>query len=64
MRPATLIGFDASGREVVSFEPNTHSARVGTPAQADGLILIPAEADALPAGGLVEYLPICVPGSI
>ena len=60
MRPATVISFDASGREVVSFKPATHSARVRTLAQADGLILIPTDADNLPAGSLVEFLPFAV----
>jgi molybdopterin molybdotransferase len=63
MRPARLIGFDVSGREVVSFEPATHSARVKTLAQADGLILIPADTDTLPAGSLVEFLPFAEPCS-
>ena len=63
MRPATVIGFDASGREVVSFELSTHSARVRTLAKADGLILIPADADTLPAGSLVQFLPFLEPFS-
>jgi molybdopterin molybdotransferase len=57
MRPANLIGFDAMGREVASFGPATHSARVATLAQADGLIMIPAEAETLPKGSLVEFIP-------
>lgn len=57
MRPANLIGFDALGREVASFGQATHSARVRTLAQADGLVLIPADAEALPGGSLVEYIP-------
>lgn len=63
MRPARLLGFDVSGREVVSFEPATHSARVKTLAQADGLILIPADTDTLPAGSLVEFFPFAEPCS-
>jgi molybdopterin molybdotransferase len=57
MRPATLIGFDALGREVASFGQATHSARVRTLALADGLVMIPAEAEALPKGSLVEFIP-------
>lgn len=57
MRPANLIGFDALSREVATFGQATHSARVRTLAQADGLVLIPAEAEALPEGSLVEYIP-------
>jgi molybdopterin molybdotransferase len=57
MRPALLAGHDANGREMVRFESQTHSARVATLARADGLILIPAEADHMRAGDLVEFLP-------
>ena len=59
LRPATLAGFDAQGREIVSFEDATHSARVGLLALADGLIFLPADADSLPAGALVEFQPFC-----
>lgn len=57
MRPARLIGFDALGREVASFGQATHSARVRTLALADGLVMIPAEAETLPKGSLVEFIP-------
>lgn len=57
MRPALLAGHDANGREMVRFESQTHSARVAMLARADGLILIPAEADQMRAGDLVEFLP-------
>jgi molybdopterin molybdotransferase len=59
LRPATLAGFDAQGREIVSFEDATHSARVGLLALADGLIFLPADADSLPAGALVAFQPFC-----
>ncbi|MDM7930652.1 gephyrin-like molybdotransferase Glp [Tabrizicola sp.] len=58
-RPATLAGFDCHGREVVSFEDATHSSRVGRLPMADGLILLPADADTLPEGALVEFQPFC-----
>lgn len=57
LRPARIAGFDGQGREVVVFEEATHSGRVGGLPGVDGLILIPAEADHLPAGALVEFLP-------
>lgn len=57
LRPAMLAGHDASGREMVRFEDRTHSARVATLVRADGVILIPAEADRMRAGDLVEFLP-------
>jgi len=59
LRPATLAGFDAHGREIVGFEDATHSARVGLLSAADGLIFLPADAESLPAGALVEFQPFC-----
>lgn len=59
LRPATLSGFDGQGREIVSFEDATHSARVGGLPLADGLMFLPAEAESLPAGSLVEFQPFC-----
>jgi molybdopterin molybdotransferase len=59
LRPATLAGFDAHGREVVRFEDATHSARVGLLPLADGLMFLPADVDSLPAGALVEFQPFC-----
>lgn len=59
LRPATLAGFDAHGREIVSFEGATHSARVGLLPLADRLMFLPAVAENLPAGALVEFRPFC-----
>ncbi len=59
LRPAVLAGVDGHGREIVTFEDATHSARVGLLSHADGLILLPADADDLPAGALVEFQPFC-----
>lgn len=57
LRPARLAGFDAAGREVALFESATHSARVARLPDADGLLFLPADAEALPEGALVEFLP-------
>lgn len=59
LRPATRAGFDGQGREVVTFQPETHSSQVRALPDADGLILLPAESDVLPEGALVEFLPFC-----
>lgn len=59
LRPATLAGFDAHGREIISFEDATHSARVGMLPLADGLMFLPADAERLPAGALIEFQPFC-----
>ena len=58
-RPAYCTGFDPHGREVVSFEPETHSSRVAGLSMASGLIYLPADAEILPAGALVEFQPFC-----
>lgn len=57
IRPATIAGCDAHGREIVRFEDATHSGRVASLPEADGLMFLPAEADHLPAGALVEFQP-------
>ena len=59
LRAARLAGFDAQGREVVMFQNATHSARVGHLPEADGLMFLPADADILPEGALVEFQPFC-----
>lgn len=59
LRPAICTGFDPQGRDVVSFEPETHSSHVRGLSMASGLIFIPADAEWLPAGALVEFQPFC-----
>jgi len=59
LRPATLAGFDAQSREIVGFHEATHSARPGLLPLADGLMFLPADAESLPAGALVEFQPFC-----
>lgn len=59
LRPATCTGFDGHGREVVTFDAETHSAHVCTLPDRDGLIFLPADCDVLPAGALVEFQPFC-----
>jgi molybdopterin molybdotransferase len=59
IRPVTLDGFDAHGREIAQFEDATHSARVGRLPMADGLMFLPADVESLPAGVPVEFLPFC-----
>ncbi|OYU20190.1 MAG: molybdopterin molybdenumtransferase MoeA [Rhodobacteraceae bacterium PARR1] len=58
-RPAYFTGFDPHGREVVGIEPETHSSRVAGLSMASGLIYLPADAEILPAGALVEFQPFC-----
>lgn len=57
LRPARLTGFDGLGREIASFGASTHSARLTTISQADGVIFIPGDSEEIAAGGLAEFLP-------
>jgi molybdopterin molybdotransferase len=57
LRPAWRIGFDGHGREVVDFEPAVQSARIARLTAADGILLLPADADWLPEGALVDFIP-------
>ncbi|WP_136441883.1 molybdopterin molybdotransferase MoeA [Pacificoceanicola onchidii] len=54
LRLAKASGLDGFGRERVRFGRATFSGRVGAMASADGVIVIPAETEALPKGALVE----------
>ncbi|SDU04506.1 gephyrin-like molybdotransferase Glp [Stappia sp. ES.058] len=55
VRPVSIVGFDALGREVVTFQNATHSERVGRLPDTHGLMFLPAETDILPEGALVEF---------
>jgi molybdopterin molybdotransferase len=59
LRPATGVGFDGQGREVVTFDAETHSGHVRGLPSADGLIFLPADCDFMPEGALVEFQPFC-----
>jgi molybdopterin molybdotransferase len=56
-RPARLIGYDAGGAQVVDFAAGSFSARIKQLADADGLVLIPADLDEVGLGDLLEFLP-------
>ncbi|MFN3954316.1 MAG: gephyrin-like molybdotransferase Glp [Pararhodobacter sp.] len=56
-RPARVLGHDGQGALRIACLDAPGSHRVALLAEAEGLVLIPAEVDALPAGALVEYLP-------
>ena len=57
LRHARLTGRDEQGRDIAACDAATHSARIVGLSCADGLLVIPAEADHLPEGALVEFLP-------
>lgn len=56
-RPATIIGQQDNGIEVVDVLPMMHSSRLGPLTNADGLILIPGDTEAISKDGLLEFLP-------
>lgn len=58
VRLATRVGFDAAGREVVTFDDAIHSGHVGGLPRADGLIFLPADVEHLPASALVDFQPL------
>lgn len=60
LRLASLVGFDALGREIATFNNATHSGRVGGLPHADGLIYLPSDVDTLPAGAFVAFMPFCL----
>ena len=57
LRPARLSGFDNAGRALVMTVSTTQSGRVKPLAEADGLLVIPAEARDLPKGTQLTFLP-------
>lgn len=57
VRLAEISGIDGLGRQIVQFAQTTHSGRVAYLPTADGVILIPSEAETLPEGALVEFQP-------
>lgn len=56
-RPARITGYGSDGLEVVTTGTGTFSAQLGPLAEADGLVLIPAEVDRLEQGDMLEFLP-------
>lgn len=57
-RPATITGYDGQGIETVACAPHVNSANLGPLSAADGLILIPADTEAVAAGDMLEFLPL------
>lgn len=57
LRLGRLCGFDGSGLEVVDCADATYSGRVAQLSEMDGLLFIPADAEMLPGGALVEFHP-------
>ena len=56
-RPASIVGTDEAGLEIVSCGARTHSARLSPLAQSDGVVLITGDTACVEAGGRLEFLP-------
>jgi molybdopterin molybdotransferase len=56
-RPARILGWSAQGAQMIECLDAPGSHRIALLARADGLALIPAEAEAMAAGDLIEFLP-------
>lgn len=56
-RPATLLPRGADGLARAQLMTPTFAARIALLARADGLAMIPADADYMPAGHLIDFLP-------
>lgn len=57
MRPARLVGQDPEGRLLVTTDTATHSARTRPLAEADGLLVIPAQCALIPPETLLDFIP-------
>ena len=55
-RPARLVGYDANGTEIAEVLSPSYSARVALLCAADGLALIPADAEKVTEGDVLEFL--------
>jgi molybdopterin molybdotransferase len=59
LRPASIAAYDDLGRPVAQFLDATHPDRVAKLPLADGMLVIPAYAEHLVKGTLVEFVPFC-----
>jgi len=57
VRPASLVGHDGMGRDLIDCRGPVRSGQVRVLSASDGLVFLPSDADCLPTGALVEFLP-------
>jgi molybdopterin molybdotransferase len=57
-RPARVVGLDGTGAPVVEVLSPSFSARIAMLAAADGLAVLPAEADRVRHGDMLEWVPL------
>nr|WP_299775898.1 molybdopterin molybdotransferase MoeA [uncultured Tateyamaria sp.] len=59
IRAARIVGVDGYGRDVIECKSGGNSGQVSHFAEAEGLAFLPSEVDQVPAGSLIEFLPLC-----
>jgi molybdopterin molybdotransferase len=57
-RPARIVGRDGLGRSRVTLLSPSYSARVALLAAADGLAILPAEAEHIAEGDPLDFIPL------
>ena len=57
-RPARITGHATDGAEIIALLAPSFSHRIALLAAADGLALLPAHADRIPKGTLLQFLPV------
>jgi molybdopterin molybdotransferase len=57
-RPARVAGYDATGAQVVELLSPSFSARIALLASADGLALLPADADRIRRNDILRFMPL------
>ena len=56
-RPATIVGSDDQGREIVHLSAHVHSAQLAPLVGCDGLVRLAGDVKELPLGSMLEFLP-------
>jgi molybdopterin molybdotransferase len=57
-RPARIAGYDATGAQVVELLSPSFSARIALLASADGLALLPADAERIRRDDILQFMPL------
>ncbi len=57
-RPARITGYDATGAQVVELLSPSFSARIALLASADGLALLPADAERIRRDDILQFMPL------
>ena len=60
LRPVQIVGRDAQGRDMVTFDDQIQSGHVAGLAKSDGLMVLPPELENLSQGAVVEFHPFFI----